>query len=45
MTKDKTLHDISVGALYGVGPARCRAFAKLGVHTVDDLLHHYPRAY
>ncbi len=34
-----------VGALYGVGPARVRAFAKLGVLTVDDLLHHYPRAY
>ena len=35
----------SIGALYGVGPARERAFAKLGVHTIEDLLHHYPRAY
>ena len=34
-----------VGALYGVGPARQRAFARMGVHTVEDLLHHYPRAY
>ncbi|MBQ7338621.1 MAG: ATP-dependent DNA helicase RecG [Clostridia bacterium] len=37
--------ETSVGALYGVGPARVRAFAKLGVHTVEELLHHYPRAY
>ena len=37
--------ETSVGALYGVGAARMRAFAKLGVHTVEDLLHHYPRAY
>ena len=37
--------EASVGALYGVGAARMRAFAKLGVHTVEDVLHHYPRAY
>ena len=49
MAKDKAeasgLSGVSVGALYGVGPARCRAFAKLGVHTIEDLLYHYPRAY
>jgi len=29
--------------LKGVGPARARAFAQLGVHTVGDLLEYYPR--
>lgn len=29
--------------LKGVGPARARAFAQLGVHTVADLLEYYPR--
>lgn len=27
----------------GVGPARAEVFAHLGVHTVSDLLEHYPR--
>ncbi|MCU0728466.1 MAG: ATP-dependent DNA helicase RecG [Planctomycetes bacterium] len=29
--------------LKGVGPARARALATLGIRTVEDLLHHYPR--
>jgi ATP-dependent DNA helicase RecG len=29
--------------LKGVGPARAKRFAKLGVHTVGDLLEYYPR--
>jgi ATP-dependent DNA helicase RecG len=29
--------------LKGVGPARARTFARLGVHTVGDLLEYYPR--
>jgi len=29
--------------LKGVGPARARAFAQLGVHTVGDLLEYFPR--
>jgi len=29
--------------LKGVGPARARAFAQLGVHTAGDLLEYYPR--
>jgi ATP-dependent DNA helicase RecG len=29
--------------LKGVGPARARTFAKLGVHTVGDLLEYFPR--
>ncbi len=36
---------ISVGSLYGVGRARQAAYARLGVHTVGELLEHYPRAY
>ncbi len=29
----------------GIGPARARALGKLGLHTVGELLHHYPRDY
>jgi ATP-dependent DNA helicase RecG len=29
--------------LKGVGPARARVFAQMGVHTVADLLEYYPR--
>ena len=29
--------------LKGVGPAKARAFAQLGVHTVGDLLEYFPR--
>ncbi|UCG56005.1 MAG: ATP-dependent DNA helicase RecG [Phycisphaerales bacterium] len=29
--------------LKGVGPARAECFARLGVHTVGDLLEYYPR--
>ena len=31
--------------LKGVGERRAALLAKLGVHTVEDLLHFYPRAY
>ena len=31
--------------LYGVGKARAATYARLGVHTVGDLLSHYPRGY
>lgn len=31
--------------LKGVGPARARQLAKLGIHSVGDLVHHYPRTY
>ncbi|MHC4473547.1 MAG: DEAD/DEAH box helicase, partial [Planctomycetota bacterium] len=27
----------------GVGPVRARALSNLGIETVEDLLHHYPR--
>jgi len=29
----------------GVGPARARSLAALGIETLEDLLHHYPRRY
>lgn len=31
--------------LYGVGEKRSAYYAKMGVHTVGDLLSHYPRGY
>ena len=34
-----------VEALSGVGPARAKALARLGLSTVADLLGHYPRDY
>lgn len=34
-----------VSALSGVGPARAAAFARMGVHTLRDLVFHFPRAY
>ncbi len=35
----------SVQFLRGVGPARARLLGKLGIATVGDLLHHYPRVH
>lgn len=34
---------MAVQYLKGVGPARAEVFAKLGVHTVGDLLENFPR--
>ena len=31
--------------LYGVGEKKSAAYARLGIHTVGDLLSHYPRGY
>ena len=42
-SQDKITLSMPVQYLKGVGPARARAFAQLGVHTVEDLLEHYPR--
>ncbi|MEB3284289.1 MAG: ATP-dependent DNA helicase RecG [Candidatus Sericytochromatia bacterium] len=35
--------DKSVQFIKGVGPRVAEQMARLGLHTVDDLLHHYPR--
>lgn len=34
-----------VTVLSGVGPAKAAAYAKAGIHTIEDLLLHVPRAY
>ena len=39
-----SVHD-SVKKLSGVGEKRAEAFAKIGIHTVADLLYHFPRGY
>ena len=35
----------SVTALPGIGKVRAAAYARLGIHTVEQLLYHFPRAY
>lgn len=35
----------SVRVLQGIGPARAKAYEKMGISTVSDLLYHFPRAY
>ncbi|NIR07602.1 MAG: hypothetical protein GTN82_19440, partial [Candidatus Aminicenantes bacterium] len=42
-SQNKITLSMAVQYLKGVGPARARAFANLGVHTVGDLLEYYPR--
>ncbi|MBR2354207.1 MAG: DEAD/DEAH box helicase, partial [Clostridia bacterium] len=37
--------DTDIKKLYGVGAARAAAYGRLGIHTVEDLLVHYPRGY
>ncbi len=39
------IRDASVKVLSGVGPARVKAYEKLGINTVSDLIYHFPRAY
>ena len=34
-----------VSEIKGVGEVRRKALLRLGIETVDDLIHHYPRAY
>lgn len=36
---------MSVQYLKGVGPVRARQLARLGIFTLADLVHHYPRGY
>lgn len=37
--------DTPIQYLKGVGPRRAEAFARLGIHTVEDLLYHVPHRY
>ncbi|TLN13996.1 hypothetical protein FDZ74_09650, partial [bacterium] len=41
---DQGLH-ASVTVLQGIGPANAKTFSSLGLNTLDDLLHYYPRRY
>ena len=34
-----------ITVLKGVGPARAKQFAQLGIYTLEDLICHFPRAY
>lgn len=34
-----------ITTLSGVGAARQKAYAKLGIHTIRDLIYHFPRAF
>lgn len=36
---------MSVRSLKGVGEKTEQLFAKLGIHTLEDLIHYYPRSY
>ncbi len=38
-------HTSPITVLSGVGKVRADAYARLGIHTLGDLLLHYPRAY
>lgn len=42
---EKLTQDSPVRALPGIGDSRAAAFARMGVHTLRDLLYHFPRAY
>ena len=37
--------DENIQYLKGVGPTRAKHFEKLGIHTIYDLLTHFPREY
>lgn len=39
------LSNAPIKVLQGIGPARAKAYEKLGISTVSDLLYHFPRAY
>ncbi|MCX5644728.1 MAG: ATP-dependent DNA helicase RecG [Phycisphaerae bacterium] len=42
-SRDAMTASMAVQYLKGVGPARAEVFAKLGVHTVGELLEYFPR--
>lgn len=39
------LSQAPVRSLQGIGPAKAKAYERLGVSTIGDLLYHFPRAY
>jgi len=44
-TQSNFSYEMPVQFLKGVGPARAKIFAQVGVNTVGDLLEYYPRDY
>lgn len=42
---DRSSLNIPIKEVRGVGEARAKLFAKLGIHTALDLLRHFPRSY
>jgi len=42
---DRLAPDTPVQYLKGIGPKKAAAYAKIGIHTVADLLFHLPREY
>lgn len=40
-----TVSEMKITSLPGIGEARERAYARMGVNSVEDLLFHFPRAY
>ena len=40
-----SLSDAPVKSLPGIGSVKEAAYAKMGIHTLSDLIRHYPRAY
>lgn len=39
------LLDAPINSLHGVGAVRAKAYAKLGIENLNDLLFHFPRSY
>ena len=35
----------STSSVKGIGPAKHDALTKAGIHTINDLINHYPRKY
>src|SRR3990172_4248632 len=44
-TTSKSLLHQSVQFLKGVGPKRSEIFGRIGIHTIHDMLHYFPRDY
>lgn len=39
------MDEVSLTELKGIGPSTAKAFAAIGIHSVSDLLHYYPRTH